>query len=45
MAADCVDCGQCEDACPVEIPLSTFFHQSTKDQAKLFARFAELTTS
>ena len=44
MAADCVDCGQCEDACPVEIPLSTFFHQSTKDQAKLFARFAELTT-
>jgi formate dehydrogenase (coenzyme F420) beta subunit len=44
MAADCVDCGQCEDACPVEIPLSTFFHQSTKDQAKLFARFAELTS-
>ncbi len=44
MAADCVDCGQCEDACPVEIPLSTFFQQSTKEYAKLFARFDELTS-
>jgi predicted molibdopterin-dependent oxidoreductase YjgC len=28
----------------VGIPLSTFFHQSTKDTAKLLARFAELTS-
>ena len=44
MANDCVNCGQCEDACPVEIPLSTFFQQSSKEFEELFARFDELTS-
>ncbi len=44
MANDCVNCGQCEDACPVEIPLSTFFQQSSKEFGELFARFDELTS-
>jgi len=44
MSDDCVNCGQCEDACPAEIPLSTFFQQSSKEYAKLFARFDELTS-
>jgi formate dehydrogenase subunit beta len=45
MGADCVNCGQCEDACPVEIPLSAFFHQSSKEMAKRFARFDEITSA
>ncbi|HYB59613.1 MAG TPA: Coenzyme F420 hydrogenase/dehydrogenase, beta subunit C-terminal domain [Candidatus Acidoferrales bacterium] len=45
MNADCVDCGQCEDACPVDIPLSLFFRQSTKNSAKLLARFDEITAT
>lgn len=44
MANDCVNCGQCEDACPVDIPLSTFFQQSSKEFGALFARFDELTS-
>jgi ferredoxin len=43
-ANDCVNCGQCEDACRVEIPLSTFFQQSSKEFGEQFARFDELTS-
>ncbi len=44
IAADCTNCGQCEDICPAEIPLSVFFHQSSKDYARLLEKFEQLNS-
>jgi formate dehydrogenase subunit beta len=30
LGGDCINCGMCEDACPVEIPLSRLYHEVTK---------------
>jgi formate dehydrogenase subunit beta len=27
MAFSCVNCGQCEDVCPMEIPVARIFHK------------------
>lgn len=44
LANDCVNCGQCEDVCPAEIPLSAFFQQSSKDFGRLFDQFDRMTS-
>jgi hypothetical protein len=41
---DHMNCGQCEDACTVDKPPSTFFQQSGRDFGEVFARFDELTS-
>jgi len=32
----CCDCGQCEAACPMEIPLSKLFHMMSKELSSMF---------
>jgi formate dehydrogenase subunit beta len=27
IGSDCCNCGQCEDGCPVDIPLSRMYHE------------------
>lgn len=44
LTSDCVNYGQCEDICPMEIPLSAFFHQSRKEYARLFEKFDSMVS-
>jgi formate dehydrogenase subunit beta len=32
----CVNCGQCQDACPMEIPLSRLIFMLNRDLAQIF---------
>ena len=36
VAASCVNCGQCEDVCSVDIPLSKLAHNFSKVASSLF---------
>lgn len=36
MGDSCVNCGQCEAACPMEIPLSKLFHMMSKELGSIF---------
>ena len=36
MGDSCVNCGQCEAACPMEIPVSKLFHMMSKELGLLF---------
>jgi formate dehydrogenase subunit beta len=36
VADSCVNCGQCQDACPMEIPLTRLYHMLNRDLSSLF---------
>ncbi len=36
IADSCVNCGQCEAACPMEIPVSKLYHMMTKELSLIF---------
>jgi ferredoxin len=36
MAGRCIDCGECERVCPVNIPLNSLYKKLQKDMAELF---------
>lgn len=38
MAGRCIGCGECERACPVNIPLTTIYKMLKRDTAELFGR-------
>jgi len=45
IASDCTGCGQCEDVCPVEIPLSAFYQQSSKEYRELLEKFDRINST
>ena len=36
VADSCVNCGQCQDACPMEIPLTRLFHMLNRELSHMF---------
>jgi formate dehydrogenase subunit beta len=36
VADSCVNCGQCQDACPMEIPLTRLYHMLNRELSSLF---------
>ena len=36
VADSCVNCGQCEDACPMEIPLTKLYYMLNRELASMF---------